>query len=226
MHPQAAPCPFKLFMPLKIAIVEDHQRWRASLELLLNECKDLQCIGSYSSGEMAVAKLPRLQPQVVLMDINLPKMSGIECVRQLKLLLPEVQIIMLTVYDDSDRIFQALQMGANGYLLKRASADEILSAISEVQQGGAPMSTYIARKVVQSFRAGNPQSKPENTLTKRESDVLQYITLGYSNKEVAEALGLTPATIRSYLKDIYSKLHVHSRTQAIIKATKNDLGSQ
>lgn len=210
-------------MPIKIAIVEDNERWRSSLELLLKESPELKCIGSYPSGEMAVAKLPRLRPQVVLMDINLPKMSGIECVRQLKLLLPEVQIIMLTVYDDSDRIFQALQMGANGYLLKRASADEILNAISEVQQGGAPMSTFIARKVVQSFRLESPAAKPESVLTKRESDVLQYITLGYSDKEVAEALGLTPATVRSYLKDIYSKLHVHSRTQAIIKAAKQEL---
>ena len=146
-------------MALRVAIVEDDPRWRASLELLLGETQDLECVGSYSSGEAAVAELPPRRPQVVLMDINLPGISGVECTRQLRALLPEVQIVMLTVYDDSDRIFQALQMGANGYLLKRASADEILQAIQDVHRGGAPMSAYIARKVVQSFQQQTPDRK-------------------------------------------------------------------
>jgi DNA-binding NarL/FixJ family response regulator len=207
-------------MALRVAIVEDDPRWRANLELLLGETKDLECVGNYSSGEAAVADLPRRRPQVVLMDINLPGMSGVECTRQLRALLPEVQIVMLTVYDDSDRIFQALQMGANGYLLKRASADEILQAIQDVHQGGAPMSAYIARKVVQSFQRQVAAPGPEQVLSKRESEVLGYVSRGYSDKEVAEALGLTAATVRSYLKTIYGKLHVHSRTQAIAKAAK------
>lgn len=207
-------------MPLRVALVEDDERWRCSLEQLLRETPDVECVGSYASGEAAVADLPRRRPQVVLMDINLPKMSGVECTRQLRLLLPAAQIVMLTVYDDSDRIFQALQMGANGYLLKRASANEILQAIQDVHRGGAPMSAYIARKVVQSFQQPTPATKPDEALSKRESDVLGYIARGYSDKEVAEALGLTPATVRSYLKTIYGKLHVHSRTQAILKATK------
>ena len=207
-------------MALRVAIVEDDPRWRANLELLLGETEGLECVGSYPSGEAAVADLPRRRPQVVLMDINLPKMSGVECTRQLRALLPEVQIVMLTVYDDSDRIFQALQMGANGYLLKRASADEILQAIQDVHRGGAPMSAYIARKVVQSFQQPTPSAPPEEVLSKRESEVLGYVSRGYSDKEVAEALGLTPATVRSYLKTIYSKLHVHSRTQAIAKTGK------
>ena len=207
-------------MALRVAIVEDDPRWRSNLELLLGETEGLECVGSYSSGEAAVADLPRHRPQVVLMDINLPKMSGVECTRQLRTLLPEVQIVMLTVYDDSDRIFQALQMGANGYLLKRASADEILQAIQDVHRGGAPMSAYIARKVVQSFQQPTPSAPPEEVLSKRESEVLGYVSRGYSDKEVAEALGLTPATVRSYLKTIYSKLHVHSRTQAIAKTGK------
>src|SRR6185295_13133647 len=152
------------------------------------------------------------------MDIHLPGISGVECIRQLRSILPSVQIVMLTVYDDSDRIFQALQMGANGYLLKRASADEIPQAIRDVHGGGAPMSAYIARKVVQSFQRQSPTAKPDEVLSKRESEVLGYVSRGYSDKEVAEALGLTSATIRSYLKTIYSKLHVHSRTQAILKA--------
>jgi DNA-binding NarL/FixJ family response regulator len=207
-------------MTLRVAIVEDDPRWRANLEVLLRETEGLECIGSYPSGEAAVADLPRRRPQVVLMDINLPKMSGVECTRQLRALLPEVQIVMLTVYDDSDRIFQALQMGANGYLLKRASADEILQAIQDVHRGGAPMSAYIARKVVQSFQHQTPSTRPDEVLSKRETEVLGYVSRGYSDKEVAEALGLTPATVRSYLKTTYSKLHVHSRTQAIAKAAK------
>jgi DNA-binding NarL/FixJ family response regulator len=207
-------------MGLRVAIVEDDLRWRSNLELLLGETEDLECVGSYSSGEAAVADLPRRHPQVVLMDINLPKMSGVECTRQLRALLPELQIVMLTVYDDSDRIFQALQMGANGYLLKRASADEILQAIQDVHRGGAPMSAYIARKVVQSFQQQAPSTRPDEVLSKRESEVLGYVARGYSDKEVAEALGLTSATVRSYLKSIYGKLHVHSRTQAIAKAAK------
>ncbi len=207
-------------MPLRVAIVEDDPRWRASLESLLRESTDLECVGSYASGEDAVKDAARRNPQVVLMDINLPGMSGVECLRQLRGQLPAIQVVMLTVYDDSDRIFHALQMGANGYLLKRASADEILQAIHDVHSGGAPMSAYIARKVVQSFQHQLPTAKPDEVLSKRESEVLSYVARGYSDKEVAEALGLTSATVRSYLKTIYSKLHVHSRTQAILKAGK------
>ena len=208
-------------MQLKVAIVEDDLRWRTNLELLLRETEGLQLVGSFRTGEDAVAELPARRPQVVLMDINLPKMSGVECTRQLRAILPEIQIVMLTVYDDSDRIFQALQIGANGYLLKRASADEILQAIQDVHRGGAPMSAYIARKVVQSFQQNAPTARPDEVLSKRESEVLGYVARGYSDKEVADALGLTPATVRSYLKTIYGKLHVHSRTQAILKAGKS-----
>src|SRR4051812_31228933 len=205
-------------MTIKVAIVEDDARWRASLESLLTETEGIQCVGSFRSGEDAVLELPKRHPQVVLMDINLPGISGVECIRQLRTPLPGLQIVMLTVYDDSDRIFQALQMGANGYLLKRASADEIIQAIHDVHSGGAPMSAYIARKVVQSFQKQSSSARPDEVLSKRESDVLSYVSRGYSDKEVAEALGLTSATVRSYLKSIYSKLHVHSRTQAILKA--------
>ena len=208
-------------MRLKVVIVEDDRRWRASLERLLQEGDNLECIGSYGSGEEAMSEISsRRMPDVILMDINLPKMSGVECTRQLKDAFPKLQIVMLTVYDDSDRIFQALQMGANGYLLKRASADEILEAIQDVHRGGAPMSAYIARKVVQSFRTQAPTARPDEALSKRETEVLGYVARGYSDKEVAEALGLTSATVRSYLKTIYGKLHVHSRTQAIAKAIR------
>jgi DNA-binding NarL/FixJ family response regulator len=207
-------------MSLKVAIVEDDPRWRANLESLVRETPGMECVGSYSTGEDAARELPKRTPHVVLMDINLPGMSGVECLRQLRMQLPPILVVMLTVYDDSDRIFHALQMGANGYLLKRASADEILQAIHDVHTGGAPMSAYIARKVVQSFQHQSPAAKSDEVLSKRESEVLGYVSRGYSDKEVAEALGLTSATVRSYLKTIYSKLHVHSRTQAILKAGK------
>jgi DNA-binding NarL/FixJ family response regulator len=207
-------------MKIKVAIIEDDLRWRTNVQRLVQETDGLEFVGSYGSGEDAVKDLANRKPQVVLMDINLPGMSGVECTRQLRSLLPNIQIVMLTVYDDSDRIFQALQMGASGYLLKRASADEILEAIHDVNRGGAPMSAYIARKVVQSFQRETPSAKPEEGLSKRESEVLSYVARGYSDKEVADALGLSPATVRSYLKTIYGKLHVHSRTQAILKTTR------
>jgi DNA-binding NarL/FixJ family response regulator len=206
-----------------VAIVEDDPLWRASLETLLRETEGLELVESCPTAEAALAMLPRRKPAVVLMDINLPKMSGVECTRQLKALLRDVQVIMLTAYDDNDRIFQALQVGANGYLLKRASADEIVQAIREVQRGGAPMSTYIARKVVQSFQQNPPVTRTEEGLTKRETEVLDCLARGYSDKEVADALGLSVATVRSYLKTIYSKLHVHSRLQAVHKVTRADV---
>jgi len=151
------------------------------------------------------------------MDIHLPGMSGVECVRRLKSQAAEVQVVMLTVYDDSERIFQALQMGASGYLLKRSTTDEILRALEEVHRGGAPMSSYIARKVVQSFRRQGPSDRPAENLSKRETDVLTYVSRGYTNKEIADALGLSAETVRGYLKTIYSKLQVRSRTEAAMK---------
>lgn len=207
-------------MSLRVAIVEDDPRWRANIELLLRETNDMECVGCCETAEEAIKVLPMKSPQVVLMDINLPGMSGVECTRQLRSLMPDLQIVMLTVYDDSELIFQALKMGASGYLLKRASADEILQAIQDVHQGGAPMSAYIARKVVQLLQQQVTSARPDEALSKRESEVLGHVAQGYSDKEVAEALGLTAATVRSYLKTIYGKLHVHSRTQAILKTRK------
>ena len=204
-------------MPITVAIVEDDFKTRENLQTMLREAPGYQCVGAFTSGEAALEGLPKLRPEVVLMDINLPKMSGVECARQLKLLRPESLIVMLTVYDDSDRIFHALQMGASGYLLKRSPVDEILRAIQDVKKGGAPMSNYIARKVVQSFQRQGPSDKPAENLSKRETEVLGYVAQGYTNKEVAEALGLSVETIHAYLKNIYSKLHVRSRTEAVMK---------
>ncbi len=204
-------------MSIQVAIVEDDEQVRENLARLVGEAKGFECIASFSSGEEALASWPRRAPDVVVMDINLPGISGVECVRQLKARFPEIHVVMLTVYDDSERIFQALQMGASGYLLKRSTTAEILHAIEDVHGGGAPMSSYIARKVVQSFRQQGASDKPAENLSKRETDVLEYVSRGYTNKEIADALGLSTETVRGYLKTIYSKLHVRSRTEAAIK---------
>ena len=206
--------------PIKVAIVEDDDQVRENLATLVGEASGFECAGTFASGERALEGMPRRAPDVVLMDVNLPGMSGVECVRLLKSQLPKVQVVMLTVYDDSDRIFQALQMGASGYLLKRSTADEILRAVEDVHRGGAPMSSYIARKVVQSFQRQGPSDKPAENLARRELDVLSYVARGYTNKEIAEALGLSPETVRGYLKTIYSKLQVRSRTAAAMKFYK------
>ena len=207
-------------MNIRVAIIEDDEQVRENLARLVGDAKGYECVATFPSGELALNNLPRRLPDVVLMDINLPGISGVECVRQLKSLAPEVHVVMLTVYDDSDRIFQALQMGASGYLLKRSTAAEILHAIEDVHHGGAPMSSYIARKVVQSFRRQGPSEKPAENLTRRETDVLEYVSRGYANKEIADALGLSAETVRGYLKTIYSKLHVRSRTEAAMKFRK------
>lgn len=202
-------------MLINVAIVEDEARVRVQLAKLINDAIGFKCLGSFSNGEQALLEIPRKLVDVVLMDINLPKMSGVECAFRLKKLLPQVQIVMLTVYDDSEKIFQALEIGASGYLLKRTPSDEILKAITEVHRGGAPMSSYIARQVVQSFRKRTNSESPE--LSPRETEVLALAAKGYINKEIADQLGLGMETVRSYLKSIYDKLHVRSRTEAAMK---------
>ena len=204
-------------MSIRVALVEDDDQVRENLARLIGEARGFECVATFASGEQALAAWPRRAPDVVVMDINLPGMSGVECVRQLKSKFPELPIVMLTVYDDSERIFQALQMGASGYLLKRSTTAEILHAIEDVHGGGAPMSSYIARKVVQSFRRQGASDQPTENLSKRETDVLEYVSRGYANKEIADALGLKAETVRGYLKTIYSKLHVRSRTEAAMK---------
>ncbi len=204
-------------MSIRVAIVEDDEQVRENLSRLIGEAKGFECVANFSSGEEALESWPRRAPDVVVMDINLPGISGVECVRQIKSKFPEVHVVMLTVYDDSERIFQALQMGASGYLLKRSTTAEILHAIEDVHGGGAPMSSYIARKVVQSFRQQGASDKPAENLSKRETDVLDYVSRGYTNKEIADALGLKVETVRGYLKTTYSKLHVRSRTEAAMK---------
>ena len=182
-------------MSISVAIVEDEARVRVQLAKIINESPGFRCQGSYSSGEEALREISRQPADVVLMDINLPKMSGVECTFRLKKLLPQMQIVMLTVYDDSEQIFKALEMGASGYLLKRSPSKEILNAVMEVHRGGSPMSSYIARQVVQSFTKRPSPESPE--LSPREAEVLALVAKGNNNKEIADQLGLRLETDRS-----------------------------
>jgi DNA-binding NarL/FixJ family response regulator len=212
-------------MPIRIAIVENEPAVRQELVSLINESKGFGCVGDYSSGEQALREIPKRPiPDVVLMDINLGQMSGVACTFLLKQVLPDLQIVMLTVYDDQRQIIDALKAGATGYLLKRTPASDILKAIEEVHRGGVPMSSYIARQVVQSFNRPPTAQSPGVALSAREKEVLALVAKGYINKEIAGLLGLTEETIHGYLKHIYSKLHVRSRTEAAMKYFR--VGSQ
>ena len=204
-------------MAIKVAIIEDDDWIRENLAGQIRETDGFLCAGSYRTGEDAIARLPATAPDVVLMDINLPKMNGIECVRQLKTLVPAAQILMLTVYEDSDRIFNSLLAGASGYLLKRTPQTEIMQAIAEVHRGNSPMTGHIARKVVQYFnQRGHAETEIER-LSKREREVLDHLARGVPYKEIADVLSLSIDTIRIHIKGIYSKLHVHSRGEAVAK---------
>ena len=198
-----------------IGIVEDNPTIRAGLEELVARLKGCRCVGSFGSAEEALRKLPALKPELVLMDIHLPNLSGIECTARLKALLPDVRVLMLTVYEDETKIFQALKAGASGYILKRTGKKEIVEAINELRQGGAPMTSAIARKVVESFRESPP--KEETKLTRRETEILDCLARGFSNKEIAQQLSLSVETVGWHLKQIYEKLHVHCRTEAAMK---------
>jgi DNA-binding NarL/FixJ family response regulator len=204
--------------PVSIAIVEDDAGMRGSLLEILTSDPQFACVGAFPSGEDALAKLPTLGPQVVLMDINLPGMSGVECVPLLANLLPDAHIIMLTVYDDTDVIFQSLAAGASGYLLKPVRRQQLLDAIHDVLRGGAPMSSTIARCVVQAFRKpiAPKQAGPEiSQLSPREREILDLLAKGLLLKEIAEHFSSTHATIQTHIGRIYKKLHVHSRSQAV-----------
>lgn len=207
---------------IKIAIVEDNQATRESLETIINLSTEYRCICTCASGEEALNELPRHQPEIVLMDINLPGMSGVKCVSQLKLLLPKVRVIMITVYRNPDLIFGALRAGACGYLLKRSKPDEVLNAIREAQEGGAPMTGEIARLVVAYFQSQPAVENEVEKLTTREREVLEFLAKGYANKEIAVQLSVSVAAIRWHLTHIYQKLHVQSRTQAVSKFRPQD----
>lgn len=204
-------------MAIAVAVVEDHGPTRRTLERLLNEEPGFRCTGAYATAAEAVTEIPRQKPDAVLVDIVLAGDSGIECVRQLKGGLPNLSILMLTVYDDADRLFASLSAGASGYLLKSTPPLAIIAAIREVIGGGAPMSRTIARKVLQHFQAMPGPAVPEemSRLTKREGEILHSLATGYTDKEIARALGISSETVRVHLRNVYDKLQVSTRTAAV-----------
>ena len=203
-------------MAISVSIVEDNEKLRGTLARVLNRAEGFRCVSEYPSAEDALKGLPVDKPDVVLMDINLPGMNGVECVRQLKKNLPELQTMMLTVYEDTQNIFDALAAGANGYLLKRTTGPELLEAIREVQRGGSPMTAHIARKVVQSFQKNAPAQPAEN-LSEREQQVLDLLSHGLMYKEIADKLQISYETVHTYIRRIYEKLRVRTRTEAVAK---------
>jgi RNA polymerase sigma factor (sigma-70 family) len=203
-------------MPISVSIVEDSEKLRGTLARVLNRAEGFRCVSQYPSAEDALRDLPNVKPDVVLMDINLPGMNGVECVRQIKPLLPETQVMMLTVYEDTENIFNALAAGASGYMLKRTSTRELIEAIREVKRGGSPMTMHIARKVVQSFQRNAP-AQPAESLSEREQQVLDLLSRGLIYKEIAEKLGISYETVHTYIRRIYEKLQVRTRTEAVAK---------
>jgi DNA-binding NarL/FixJ family response regulator len=202
---------------IKVGIVEDDKTLREGFETLINRTDGFQCVCTSGTVAEALHKIPRFKPDVVLMDLQLPDKSGIECAAKVKDLLPSVQIIVVTVYEDSDRIFQALRAGACGYLLKRSAPERIIAAIREAQEGGVPMTPEIARKVIGQFRAKASAAAKIEVLTAREKEVLELVMHGLENKEIADRMSVTVAAVRFHLQHIYDKLHVHSRNEMIFK---------
>jgi DNA-binding NarL/FixJ family response regulator len=200
-----------------VSIVDDEKKLCKSIATFLNGSTGFRCVSIYGSAEAALQHLPADRPDVVLMDINMAGMDGIECVRHLKTLAPQIQILMLTVYEDTEQIFKALAAGATGYLLKRLEPEELLQAIRDVHAGGSPMSNSIARKVVASFQEANGAGGKQNLLTPREQAVLDCLAQGLAYKQIGDKLGISINTIRAHLRHIYEKLHVQSRTEAVAK---------
>ena len=201
----------------KIAIVEDNRVIGESLMEFVRTDAECECVCVCSTAEEALKEIPKRQVDIVLMDIQLPDISGIECTARLKQLIPSLQIIMVTVYEDTERIFKALRAGACGYLLKRCSPEELISAIREVRQGGAPMSREIARKVIVSFQEPVTTAAEMEGLSPREREILELLAAGFPNKQIAARVGLTDGTVRWHLRHVYNKLHVRSRTEATLK---------
>ena len=204
-------------MGINVSVVEDDAEAQEMLAEWLNSTPGFRCVSQHGDGIAAVAELPGVQPEVVLMDINLPGLKGIECVRQLKPKMPQTQFLMLTVYSDTNSIFQALEAGAVGYLLKRTSRDELFAALRLVQAGGSPISSGIARLVAQAFQTPQPAAAENEALSERERQVLDLLSHGHPEKQIADRLKISPHTVHTYIRRIYEKLHVHSHAQAVAK---------
>lgn len=204
-------------MPITICIVEDNADIRSGVARVLNQAPGLNCVSTYATAEAALRDLPAQKPDVVLMDIHLPGMNGIECVAKLKARLPQLQVLMLTRYEQSDQIFDSIRAGASGYLLKHTPADELVQAVEQVHAGGAPMTMQIARKVINYFQQTQKSASEVEKLTPREKEVLTLLAKGYPYKRIASDLGIAIGTLRVHLRAVYDKLHVHCRTEAAVK---------
>jgi DNA-binding NarL/FixJ family response regulator len=204
-------------MQIKVVIVDDDEEIRATLGALIRRASNMKLIGDYANAEIALKEIPRHPPDVVIMDINLPGMKGYECVRQLKAVRPDVQFLMLTVYEDSDSLFNSLKAGASGYLLKRTASAKLLEAIRDVHSGGSPMTPQLARRVVQFFSKSTDGVSALSELTPGEKEFLSQLANGYAYKEIADRMKISIDTVRSYVRTVYEKLHVHSRTEAVVK---------
>lgn len=200
-----------------VVIVEDDPGLRDQLVLVLKSAPDIECLYAVSSGEEALGRIPSCPPDVVLMDIQLPGMSGIECVAALKKKLPALEFIMLTIYEDADRIFRALKAGASGYLIKSGPPEKLFEAIRDVDSGGAQFSAHIARKVVQYFQDAEKPSRETEKLSPRECEVIELLASGYIYKEIADKMGIGTETVRTHVKNICVKLQVKNRTEAVAK---------
>jgi DNA-binding NarL/FixJ family response regulator len=204
-------------MSIAVSIIEDDASAREIIAEWIRRAQSFRFISQYGDAESAIVQLPSDKPDVVLMDINLPGMSGIECVRRLKPVLPDTQFVMVTVYEDADHIFNALAAGASGYLLKQTTRDDLLAALRDVHAGGSPMTSNIARKVVQSFQRPGSQTDESANLSPREREVLELLARGFLYKEISATLGISTPTVNTYIRRIYEKLHVRSRAQAVAK---------
>ena len=205
-------------MSISIAIVEDLDEVRDGLKSFISLNTDFTVVGDFKTGEEALANLPRLSPDIVIMDINLPGMNGIECIRQVKDKSPGTQFMMFTVYENDEKVFEALKAGASGYLLKNTGLLQIVESLTELHQGGSPMSANIARKLVNLFRDNGNKTVSMDVLSNRENEILHLLSKGLLYKEIADQLHITTSTVRQHIHKIYEKLHVQNRTEAINKA--------
>jgi DNA-binding NarL/FixJ family response regulator len=210
-------------MPIRVAIVEDNKELREGLEQLISGTRGLECVGAYGACSLLLEEVPSLSPDVILMDIGLPGMSGVECVKLVKGREPDINILMLTVYDDDQKIFESIYNGASGYLLKKTPPAKILEAIEEIHAGGAPMSGKIARRVLTMFQRSNKPVSHQLELSQREKEILHGLVDGLSYKMIAEKYFVSIDTVRTHIKHIYDKLHVHSKSQAVAKAIREKL---
>lgn len=202
---------------ISISIVEDIEEVRESLSKLIRESDDFILFTAYLNAESALKGIPEEQPEIVIMDINLPGISGIDCIRRIKDDCPRTQFLIYTIFEDDEKVFEALEAGASGYLLKKTPKDKIVSALKELHEGGSPMSTHIARKVIQSFRQQNHLSEKSNLLTPKEREVLELLAKGFMYKEIGEKLHISLNTVKQHIHKLYEKLHVSNRTSAINK---------